>query len=146
MSETGRNVPAWEQIARLGSEQYEESFTGIELTPRGVVVFRRPCERFDHAIRALAADPAIIIRDSKFSAQHIRELMAMVWRDLEYWRAQSVNVSTIEASVDGDVLIVGVSDSSLDLDLNRLTTSISVRYELGPEVRVVRSPGVSSCD
>ncbi len=102
--------------------RYPDQYAGLEVTPDGIVVYRKPGGGLDAAVRAVVAGANISFRDASHTRAELTPLAERITADAEYWKAQGIPVWSVAVRHDGSGVEVGTPAG------DRLLVAARIRY------------------
>ncbi len=122
-----------EQVEELGRTRFRDSYSGLVLEGDRLVVYRRdPAPGLDQAVRSLAGERGVELRDAAHSATELEALRTRLERDLDDWRRRGVDITTVGTAADGSAVQVGAVDPQV------ARRELAGRYGASAPLRVER--------
>lgn len=120
------------QVERLARAEYPESYAGLEVEAGGLVVYRKPSEQLDAALRTLPGGQRLVLRDAAHAARELDRLRDQVTADGEYWQRHGIVISSVASKHDGSAVEVAT------VQLQQAERLFPQRYGAGPPLELVR--------
>ena len=116
------------KVEGLAASGYGDYYSGVEVTPAGLIVYRKTGGGLDAAVRTALPSVQITFRDAPYSRKELTAVADRILSDRDYWTSQGVPLWTVSARHDGTGVEVGTSAG------DKLLAGAPARY--GP-VRVI---------
>lgn len=91
---------------------FPEHYAGVEIDPvrAVVIVYRRPSEALDSALRSRFGDLPARPHDAPHSARELRRLAERLRGDTGYWRKRGISITSLAVRPNGTAVVVGTRE------------------------------------